>query len=263
MDPTPPDSCNGTPIPAPTDHGHLSPFTGLLDGERRYFRWRGEGVSRVENFSDAVFAFALTLLVVSTEVPHSYAALIAVLSGFPAFALSFLLLVAIWYNHYLYFRRYGLHDTTTIALNNGLLLVVLFCIYPLKFICLLPQLSFGAAPPPETTVFSTLQDWQFAVLLRVYATALGSIFLLLALLYGRAWRLREALQLTRAERLATLRMLTGFSITILACVASGLLTFNRWSVGWSSLLYLLLVPALVINGMVFRRRIRQAAHAPG
>ena len=57
-------------------------------------------------------------------------------------------------------------------------------------------------------------------------------------------------------------MLTGFSITILACVASGLLTFNRRSVGWSSLLYLLLVPALVVNGMVYRRRIRQAADAP-
>ena len=233
----------------------------LHDGERRYFRWRGEGVSRVENFSDAVFAFALTLLVVSTEVPHSFEALMAVLGGFPAFACSFLLLVAIWYNHYLYFRRYGLHDTTTIALNNVLLLVVLFCIYPLKFICLMSQVSFGSSPPAPDAVFQGLQHWQFVVLLRVFAAGLGSIFLLLALMYGRAWRLREALQLSPAERLATRRKLTGFSMTIGVCILSAALTFNQRTLRGSALLYLLLIPALVTNGTVYRRRIRRVADA--
>ena len=245
------------PLPGDPD---ASTLARLHDGERRYFRWRGEGVSRVENFSDAVFAFALTLLVVSTEVPHSFEALMAVLGGFPAFACSFLLLVAIWYNHYLYFRRYGLHDTTTIALNNVLLLVVLFCIYPLKFICLTMQVSFDSSPAAPNAVFQGLQSWQFVVLLRVYAAALGSIFLLLALMYGRAWRLREALQLSPAERLATLRMLTGFSLTMGACALSAVLTFIHRTVSWSGPLYLLLVPALMINGIVYRRRIRRVAN---
>ena len=58
---------------------------------------RRHDISRLEAFSDAVFAFALTLLVVSLDVPTSYPELMALMAGLVPFAASFALLTRIWY----------------------------------------------------------------------------------------------------------------------------------------------------------------------
>src|SRR5205807_10047503 len=81
------------------------------------FRWRGHEVSRIEGFSDAVFGFAVTLLVVSLEVPHSFAELKDAMLGFPAFGICFTLLLLVWRNHVHFFRRYGLQTAWASALN--------------------------------------------------------------------------------------------------------------------------------------------------
>src|SRR3954451_9940990 len=92
-------------------------------------------VSRVEGFSDAVFAFSITLLVVSLEVPRTFHELIQAMRGFPAFAVCFALLFQVWWRHYKFFRTYDLEDARVVALTGLLLFVVLFYVYPLKFLC--------------------------------------------------------------------------------------------------------------------------------
>src|SRR5688572_30682906 len=96
-------------------------------------RVRTQPSSRLEAFSDAAFAFALTLLVVSLEVPRSYDALMDLMYGFGSFACCFALLVWIWSEHVAFFEKYPLEDALTIAINSVLLFTVLFYVYPLKF----------------------------------------------------------------------------------------------------------------------------------
>src|SRR5258708_436780 len=87
---------------------------------RLEFRLRGREMNRIEAVSDVVFGFALTLLVVSLEVPHTFADLVAAMRGFPAFALTFAALMVVWARHYYFFRYYGLDDSATIVLNTML-----------------------------------------------------------------------------------------------------------------------------------------------
>ena len=105
-------------------------------------------VSRVEGFSDAVFAFAITLLVVSLEVPKTFHELMAVMRGFLSFAICFALLFQVWWRHFNFFRRYSLEDAATIALTGAVLFVVLFYVYPLKFVFkLVMDQVMGFTPP--------------------------------------------------------------------------------------------------------------------
>src|SRR5256885_15721932 len=129
------------------------------------FRLRGREVTRLESFSDAVFGFALTLLVVSLDVPKSFDDLVTTMRGFPAFALCFLLLALIWNGHFKFCRRYGLDDGTARFLTCVMLFLVLFYVYPLKFLFnfSITALFFGGSAQPIAMTQS-----QFSTLLLIY-----------------------------------------------------------------------------------------------
>jgi len=212
------------------------------------FRLRGLEVTRLESFSDAVFGFALTLLVVSLDVPKSFDDLVNTMRGFPAFAVCFVLLALIWNSHYKFCRRYGLDDGTARFLTCVMLFLVLFYVYPLKFLFNLSitGLVFGGGPP------ITITSPQLSALLAIYGLGFAAVYGALTLLYWHAYRLSETLQLTELEIFDTrylmfrLLTLTGFGV-----IAAGL-AYVPVLRNWSSLVYLLLFPILrtlrVIHG---------------
>jgi len=94
--------------------------------------------SRLESFSDSIFAFAATLLVVSLNVPDTFDALKANSISFFSFGFSFLALTLLWKTHNNLFRRINIIDNWVVFLNMLLLFVILFYVYPLKFLTSLP-----------------------------------------------------------------------------------------------------------------------------
>lgn len=156
----------------------------------------------MEAFSDVVFGFSLTLLVVSLEVPRTYDELLADMRGFVPFAICFALLAQVWWLHHKFFRRYGLDDARTATLNFILLFVVLFYTYPLKFVFvgLFNQVTGHSQIRDATGAFVPwIQPQQAASLMIIYGLGYASVFLVFLLLYQNALRQRDELHLTRLE----------------------------------------------------------------
>ena len=224
------------------------------------FRWRGEDVSRVEAFTDAVFAFAVTLLAVSLEVPKTFDELLSDMRGFFAFAICFALLLYVWYEHYKYFRRYGLRDAPTIWLNSALLFLVLFYVYPLKFVFTLWMNQLFGFSENEM-----IEASQVPLLMVVYGAGFIAIQLVFVLMYLRAYSLRDALGLGTHELSVTREEIQGYSLNVAVGLASvAIAVFGGVGViAWAGWVYLLIFPLQTINARVMgsRRRKKSSSRA--
>ncbi len=166
-------------------------------GKSIEFRHRGHEVTRLEAFSDVVFGFAISLLVVSLEAPKSFHELREMMQGFLPFALCFFIFIDIWFEHHDFFRRYALQDGRIVFLNTILLFVVLFYVYPLKYV-------FVSFVNSIRGIREGLQMQDLPPLFTIYGLGVFAVFTLLGLMFHHAWTKREELELNEVERIDTL-----------------------------------------------------------
>jgi uncharacterized membrane protein len=90
--------------------------------------------SRVEAFSDGVFAIAITLLVLTIAQPSNYRHLGDQLAdrwpSLAAYGVSFAVIGIMWLNHHSIFTHFARVDRSLVYLNLLLLLTVVFIPYP-------------------------------------------------------------------------------------------------------------------------------------
>lgn len=225
------------------------------------FRWRSHEISRIEALSDAVFAFAVTLLVVALEVPKTYDELTEVMRGFGAFAISAALLFVVWFNQYKFFRRYGLNDNVTIIINAVLLFVVLFYVYPLKFVFsfLVDKFTGGHAEVrlPNGTVVGMVENAdQVANLMIIFGAGYLAVFAVFALLFWHAYRKRAELELTELEAFDTRTDIRESMLHVgIATVSLAIAVFGRGQLaGISGMTYMLTPVVMTVHGMLNGRR---------
>src|SRR5688572_16380692 len=187
-----------------------------------------------------------------------------VVRGFLPFAFTFATIAWLWYEHYAFFRRFDAHDHVTIALNLALLFVVLFYIYPLKFLFtlvvnwFLGRASFRSAmeQPGDTTR-----------LMLIYGCGFIAMFIIFAALYGNVWRRRAVMRLSPIEvydaRVGVIAHLLAGAVGVLSILIAAV-GGDRWA--WvAGVSYSLLGPVLGVWGYVSgsrRERLHPEAHLP-
>lgn len=193
--------------------------------DRVGFRLRGLEMTRIEVFTDAAFAFAVTMLVISVDsIPSSMAELWTAMLGVPAFAASFAQVMVFWYAHHIWSRRYGQDDMRTILLSALLVFLVLVFIYPLKTMYSSALHWFTDGYLPSVITFGTWQD------LRTLFTVFGLSFIAMSgaivLLYLHSWSQQGALELDARERVVTRYEVWFWLLMMLPAVVSIVLSYT-------------------------------------
>jgi len=232
-------------------------------GQEPGFRYRGAEAGRLENFSDAVFGMAITLLLISSSPPTNFDQLKQFTYELFPFLACITLIVLIWHEHYVFFQRYGLRTSRMITLNTLFLVIILFYVYPLKFLTKvilvgpLAYLTNNHALVKEVQSMISLQD--VGGLMIIYGIGATSVFLVLSLMYRYALSMAEPMELTLLERFDTrMSMISNLlmaSVPFVSLVSAFFLRNSYWAGPVSGFMYFLYTPLMFgFHGWVVRRR---------
>ena len=214
--------------------------------DQNFTTWRGGDVSRLESFSDAVFAIAITLLVVSYDVPSSYVEFENVMWGFFGFAVTFTMLTFIWLANFKFHRRFGLEDGVTIFLNSTFIFLVLFFIYPLKFLAQV-LINWGILYHGFGIEFDVgfSGGFDYYNLFIIYGCGGFSIWFILILMYFHAYRKKDVLQLDENELEITIGTILANSVVCFIILCSIILAIYQVN-HWPGLIYLFITPLIFL-----------------
>jgi uncharacterized membrane protein len=128
-----------------------------------------EGTTRLETFSDGVFAIAATILVLEIGVDHTNdlgRALLDLWPSYLAYATSFVTIGIIWINHHNCVRTIERIDRPFMFINMLFLLVVAFIPFPTKLVA-----EYLQEPGERAAVY-----------------AYDAVFIVMAIVYTIWWR---------------------------------------------------------------------------
>jgi uncharacterized membrane protein len=203
------------------------------------FRLRGLEMTRLETFIDAAFAFAVTMLVISSgPVPNDIQALLDAFKNVPAFVASIAVLSIFWRGHWLWSRRFGLEDGASILISWTMLVMILIYVYPLRM--LFSAMFYYLTNQAVGQAISANTEGQVRALFAIYGLGFAGIALMILLLNFRAWQLREPLRLNEHEKALTRAEVIGWSVPAAVGLVSFVLALSlpMKHIAWSGWIYL-------------------------
>ncbi|WP_425393082.1 TMEM175 family protein [Ekhidna sp.] len=232
------------------------------------FQYRGLNQTRIETFSDAVFAVAFTLVVLSTTVPETFAELRKSIQDILPSFICIVLIVVIWYQHYVFFLRYGLQNTKTVTVNTLLLFLLLIYVYPLKFLArflveLYSGLIFGRPDNFMDDFGGQMNSDNMTLLMTAYGAGATLIFMSMTWLYREAYNKRDDLDLNEYEVFATKvslwQNLLMSSIPFFSTIIAFFHPFGHGALnfGIAGFIYMLYPPVMITFGYRVKKKSKQ------
>jgi uncharacterized membrane protein len=169
------------------------------------FRYRGEEPSRIEALSDSCFALAIGLLLISTKSPDTFEELFDFTKDLIPFALCLTMIMLVWHQHFVFFIRYGFRNAVIVVLNSILLLILLFYVYPLKFLARFLTNIYGSllgnlfGMDIQVNNIQLTDGGDLPALMITYSWGVAGIFLVLMFMYRYALKNKEELELNEIE----------------------------------------------------------------
>lgn len=208
--------------------------------------YRGENASRLDNLTDAVFGIAITLLIFNLSNPNSFQDLLTFTKTLPAFLISISFVILVWNEHLEFSEIYTLNDTRLTILNTIFIALVIFYVYPLRFLTLFLTNQFF-----QTDIIVNIKGDQVPYLMIYYGFVAFALYFVVFLFYRRAIQLKNELQLNAYEEFYTKyqkkRLFIMFGVPLVSIFST--IIINEFSFIWASFVggmtYLLYTPLII------------------
>lgn len=239
------------------------PLKNHYIGMNKEFRYRGEEPTRIETLSDAIFALAITLLLISTSPPSSFQQLRLFVLEIIPFGMCIALISILWHEHFIFFIRYGFRNGYIVMLNTILLFILLFYVYPLKYLTKIMVSIFGWMITGSDSLLNEfkamMKDGNMSELMVIYGLGAASLFIVFALMYRYAYKKADELELNEIERFDTRWSIKSnvlmASVPLLSSLLAIILAGNEALVGMvSGFTYFLYTPVMITFGRMFSKK---------